>query len=52
MIATAIDNTTAWVSVGISWAVTVGVIGGYALMVIRKGRHLSKRVPEDERRWM
>lgn len=50
MIASTISNE--WVYVGITWGATVAVIGGYAALVLRRGRALSKRVPEDRRRWM
>lgn len=50
MIASTISNE--WVYVGVSWGATVVVIGGYVATVLRRGRQLSKRVPEDRRRWM
>lgn len=50
MLASTISNE--WVYVGVTWVATFGVIGGYAVAVIRRGRELSKRVPEDRRRWM
>jgi hypothetical protein len=33
------------------WLATFGLIGGYALVVIRRGRRLSRQVPPSERRW-
>jgi hypothetical protein len=33
------------------WLGAVGLIGGYALVTLRRGRKLSQRVPEGERRW-
>ena len=41
-----------WVYVGVTWGATVAVLGAYAALVVRRGRALSKRVPEDQRRWM
>lgn len=35
-----------------AWIVTFGSVGLYALAVLRRGRRLSKAVPEDRRRWM
>jgi CcmD family protein len=35
-----------------AWAVTVVVIGGYAIALIRRGRRLSREVPPESRRWM
>lgn len=50
MIASTISNE--WVYVGVTWGATAAVVGGYAYWVLRRGRELSKRVPEDQRRWM
>ncbi len=36
----------------LSWVVTFGAVGGYAAVVIRRGRRLSRDVPADRRRWM
>lgn len=33
------------------WIATFGALGGYAAVVIRRGRRLSKVVPPEERRW-
>ena len=33
------------------WGATVGLLGGYAIHVIRRGRRLSAVVPPNERRW-
>ncbi|NLA36200.1 MAG: hypothetical protein GX868_11040 [Actinobacteria bacterium] len=52
MLAQTVNNTDAWVAVAISWGLTAGVLGGFSAYVLRKGRELSKRVPEDRRRWM
>jgi len=41
-----------WAYVGVAWGATVGVLGAYTVTVLRRGRALSKRVPEDQRRWM
>lgn len=43
-------STTFYISV--AWAVTLGVPALYALWLIRRGRELSSRVPEEQRRWM
>ena len=50
MFASTISNE--WVYVGVTWVATAGVIGAYAALVIRRGKQLSRRVPEDRRRWM
>ncbi len=34
-----------------SWIIVVGGIGSYAMWTIRRGKALSKHVPEDQRRW-
>ena len=50
MIAATIQNE--WVYVGVAWGLTAGVVGAYTIAVLRRGRELSRRVPEDKRRWM
>ena len=37
--------------VAAGWIATIGLLGGYAAAVIRKGRRLSRIVPPEERRW-
>ena len=37
--------------VAAGWIATIGLIGGYAVAVIRRGRALSRQVPAEERRW-
>lgn len=37
--------------VAAGWIATIGLLGGYAAAVIRKGRRLSRVVPPEERRW-
>lgn len=37
--------------VAAGWIATAGLLGGYALATIRKGRRLSQVVPPEERRW-
>lgn len=37
--------------VAAGWLAAVGFVGGYALLVLRRGRLLSRRVPPEERRW-
>jgi hypothetical protein len=35
----------------VGWGVTVGVIGGYAAWLVRRGKQLSRTVPPEDRRW-
>ncbi|HKY66665.1 MAG TPA: hypothetical protein VJM49_09860 [Acidimicrobiales bacterium] len=37
--------------VAAGWIATFSLIGGYALVVLRRGRTLSRHVPPEERRW-
>jgi len=37
--------------VAAGWIATAVVLGGYAVVTIRKGRRLSRVVPPEERRW-
>jgi len=34
------------------WGITLGVLGVYAWRLVRRGRHLSVRVPDAHRRWL
>jgi hypothetical protein len=43
-------STVAWVVTG--WAATFVVVAGYVLVVLRRGRSLSRQVPAEEQRWM
>ncbi len=36
----------------LAWVVTFVAVGGYAAVVIRRGRKLSKVVDPEQRRWM
>lgn len=33
------------------WLGTAALVGGYAIVVLRRGRRLSRHVPTEERRW-
>lgn len=35
-----------------AWVLTFGIVGGYALSIMIRGRHLSRVVAPDRRRWM
>jgi hypothetical protein len=37
--------------VAAGWIATLGLLGGYAAVTIRRGRRLSQVVPPEERRW-
>ena len=37
--------------VAAGWLATLGGLGTYGWLVIRRGRRLSEVVPPDERRW-
>ena len=50
MIAATIHNE--WVYVGGAWGATFVVLGTYTVLLLRRGRALARRVPEDKRRWM
>jgi heme exporter protein CcmD len=36
----------------LAWAITFLSVGGYAAVVVRRGRKLSKVVDPEQRRWM
>lgn len=33
------------------WGVTVGVLVGYAVVLVRRGKRLSRAVAPEDRRW-
>lgn len=35
-----------------AWVGTFGAVALYAWSLLRRGRRLSRQVPEEERRWM
>jgi hypothetical protein len=37
--------------VAAAWGGALALVGGYALVMVRRGRKLSRRVPPGERRW-
>ena len=41
-----------WPYVVGSWAISAGVIVGYTVSLIRRGRRLSRDVAPESRRWM
>jgi hypothetical protein len=47
-----IKVTSQWPFILGAWGVTVLIIGGYAVSVVRRGKRLSRQVPPEQRRWM
>lgn len=43
---------TDWFYIATAWIVTFVVLAAYAAWILRRGRALSRRVPEEDRRWM
>ena len=41
-----------WGYITVAWVVTFSVLGLYSAWILRRGRELSRDVPEDQRRWM
>lgn len=41
-----------WAYVGIGWAITLVMIVVYVLVVLQRGRRLSRQVPPGEQRWL
>ena len=35
-----------------SWALVSGAVGVYALRLVQRGRTMTRRVPNERRRWM
>jgi uncharacterized membrane protein YfcA len=53
MIATVVlaSLTGTWPYVAAAWLIVFGAIAAYALVTVRRGRRLSRRVPPEKRRW-
>jgi hypothetical protein len=41
-----------WAYVGWGWAISAVGLGAYIAAVLRRGKALSRRVPDEEQRWM
>lgn len=35
----------------VGWGITAGTVAGYALLLVRRGKRLSRIVPPEDRRW-
>lgn len=35
----------------LGWGATAAVVGAYALLLVRRGKRLSRAVPPEDRRW-
>ena len=46
------DSSTQWGYVAAGYALVLGGVALYVLLVIRKGRQLSRHVDPEDRRWM
>ena len=44
-------QTAPWTYVGATYAIAIGVIGGYAGWVIHRGRKIGRQLPPEERKW-
>ena len=45
-------TTDTWWLIALAWVLTLGAVALYMASVIRRGRRLSRQVPESSRRWM
>lgn len=44
-------EASAWSYVTVTYVVTVGLIGGYAAWILRRGRKVGRQLPPEERTW-
>ncbi len=45
-------TTDTWWMIALAWVLSLGAIALYMASVLRRGRRLSRHVPESSRRWM
>lgn len=41
-----------WGYVALAWGIAVAILVTYVVVLVSRGRSLSRRVPPEERRWM
>jgi hypothetical protein len=41
-----------WGYIVLGWSVTGAALAAYAMRLVTRGRSLTRRVPEEKRRWM
>lgn len=46
------NAVTGWSAVALAWGVAGAVLVTYVVSILRRGRALARRVPEEEQRWM
>lgn len=44
-------EASAWTYVTATYAIAVGLFGGYTAWVISKGRKVGRQLPPEERKW-
>lgn len=45
-------SSSQWGYVALGWGISAVVLVTYVIIIIMRGRSLSRRVPPEERRWM
>lgn len=44
-------EASAWTYVTASYAITIGLLGGYTAWLLKKGRKVGKQLPPEDRKW-
>lgn len=44
-------EASAWTYVSATYAIAVGLFGGYIAWVLAKGRKVNRQLPPEDRRW-
>ncbi len=49
--AVVLAEASAWTYVTASYAIAVGLIGGYTAWILRRGRKIGRQLPPEDRTW-
>jgi hypothetical protein len=44
-------EASAWTYVTVTYAATIGLLGGYTAWILRRGRKVGRQLPPEDRTW-